>query len=159
METALVLLGILVAATSLEITAPQDGETYDGTWLPLRARVENENAVPDSVHYTLNGQPAAQVPRMDTDWYTYMQNDEHHGFSESPAPMDNTILWAAPVTGDYHDLCDVASLDGTNVALVVESAEPIVGVVTEEKGWWISASQVGDGHSEDAGMYIGIPLD
>lgn len=60
---------------------------------------------------------------------------------------------------DYHDLCDVTNLDGSNVSVVVESSQPIVSVVTEEKGWWIAASQVGDGHSEDAGMYVGIPLD
>jgi hypothetical protein len=60
---------------------------------------------------------------------------------------------------DYHDLCDVATLDGSNVSVIVESEQPIVSVVTEEKGWWIDAGQVGDGHSEDAGMYVGIPLD
>jgi hypothetical protein len=62
-------------------------------------------------------------------------------------------------TNDYHDLCDVPGLDGSNVSVIVESSQPIVSVITEEKGWWIAASQVGDGHSEDAGMYVGIPLD
>ncbi|MCD4847747.1 MAG: PQQ-binding-like beta-propeller repeat protein, partial [Candidatus Aegiribacteria sp.] len=32
-----------------------------------------------------------------------MQNDLHHGFSESPAPIDNTILWTATVTGNIHE--------------------------------------------------------
>jgi hypothetical protein len=67
------------------------------------------------------------------------------------------------VTGDYHDLCNDLNTPtaGTNVAVVVESAggAPIVGVVTEEKGWWVSAGNVGDGHSEDAGMYTAVSLD
>ncbi len=97
------LAAALISVTSLTITEPVDGETYNGDWLTVRAIAENENEIPDSVHYSLNGQPALQIPRLNTDWYTYMQNDLHHGFSESPAPADNTILWTAPVTGDYHE--------------------------------------------------------
>jgi len=41
-----------------------------------------------------------------------MQNDLHHGFSESPAPVDNTILWSAPVTGDYHEFPTPVIVDG-----------------------------------------------
>ncbi len=29
------------------------------------------------------------------------RNDCRTGFSESPAPFDNTVLWTAPVTGDW----------------------------------------------------------
>ena len=97
------LTAALISATSLTITEPVDGETYNGDWLTVRAIVENDNEVPDYVQHSLNGQPVLQIPRLDTDWYTYMQNDLHHGFSESPAPTDNTILWTAPVTGDYHE--------------------------------------------------------
>lgn len=32
-----------------------------------------------------------------------MQNYQNHGYSESPAPSDNTILWTASVTGDLHE--------------------------------------------------------
>ena len=96
------LTAAMIFATSLTITEPVDGETYNGDWLTVRAIVENNNEVPDYVQHSLNGQPVLQIPRLDTDWYTYMQNDLHHGFSESPAPIDNTILWTAPVTGDYH---------------------------------------------------------
>ncbi len=94
---------ILISTTNLTITEPVDGVIYDGDWLTVRAIVENDNELPDSVHYSLNSQPVIQIPRLNTDWYTYMQNDLHHGFSESPAPMDNTILWTASVTGDWHE--------------------------------------------------------
>ena len=97
------LTAVLISATNLTITEPADGETYNGDWLTVRAIVENDNEVPDYVEYSLNGQPVMQIPRLNTDWYTYMQDDLHRGYSESPAPTDNTILWTAPVTGDYHE--------------------------------------------------------
>ncbi len=97
------LTAALVSTTSLTITEPVDGETYNGDWLTVRAIVENDNELPDSVHHTLNGDQFVLIPRLNTDWYTYMQDDLHRGYSESPAPTDNTILWTAPVTGDYHE--------------------------------------------------------
>ena len=107
-----ILASILISITSLTITEPVDGETYEGDWLPLRAIVENENEVPDSVHYSLNGQTAVLIPRLNTDWYTYMQNDLHHGYSESPAPHDNTIFWTAPITGTDHEFPTPVVVDG-----------------------------------------------
>jgi len=107
-----ILTAILISTTNLTITEPVDGETYDGDWLPLRAIVENENEIPDSVHYSLNSQSEIQIPRLNTDWYTYMQGDLHHGFSESPAPTDNTILWTAQVTGDSHEFPTPVIVDG-----------------------------------------------
>ena len=112
MTFGMILTAILISTTSLTITEPVDGETYDGDWLTLRAIVENENEIPDSVHYSLNGEPVIQVLRLNTDWYTYMQNDLHHGYSESPAPTDNTILWTAPVTGDEHEFPAPVIVDG-----------------------------------------------
>ena len=99
MTIGMILTAILISVTNLTITEPVDGETYDGDWLPLRAIVENENEVPDSVHYSLNGAAVVLIPRLNTDWPTYMQNYQNHGYSESPAPHDNTILWTAPITG------------------------------------------------------------
>ena len=93
MTFGMILTAIMISVTNLTITEPVDGETYDGDWLPLRAIVENENELPDSVHYTLNGECVIQIPRLSTDWPTYMQNYQNHGYSESPAPMDNTVLW------------------------------------------------------------------
>ena len=107
-----ILVAILISTTNLTITEPVDGETYDGDWLTVRAIVENENEKADSVHYSLNEQPVVQIPRLNTDWYTYMQNDLHHGYSESPAPTDNTILWTAPVTGDLHEFPTPVIVDG-----------------------------------------------
>ncbi|NOQ21353.1 MAG: PQQ-binding-like beta-propeller repeat protein [Candidatus Aegiribacteria sp.] len=103
MTIGMILTAILISTTAVTITEPVDGETYDGDWLPLRAIVENENEVPDSVHYSLNGAAVVLIPRLNTDWYTYMQNDLHHGYSESPAPHNNTVLWTAPITGTEHE--------------------------------------------------------
>ena len=96
----------------MNITEPVDGETYDGDWLTVRAIVENENEIPEYVQYSLNGQPVVLIPRLNTDWYTYMQNDLHHGYSESPAPTDNTILWTAPVTGTTHEFPTPVIVEG-----------------------------------------------
>lgn len=96
------LITIVLSAPGVTITEPVDGESYNGDWLTVRAIVENENEIPDSVHYSLNGEPVIQIPRLHTDWPTYMQNDIRNGFSESPGPTDSNILWTAPVTGDYH---------------------------------------------------------
>ena len=109
--TACFLL-FIISATGVNITEPVDGETYNGDWLTVRAIVENENEIPEYVQYSLNGQPVEQIPRLNTDWYTYMQNDLHHGYSESPAPTDNTILWTAPVTGPSHEFCSPVIVNG-----------------------------------------------
>ena len=106
------LITCVLSTTSVSITEPIDGETYDGDWLAVRAIVENENELPDSVHYTLNGEPVIQIPRLNTDWPTYMQNYQNHGYSESPAPLDNTILWTAPVTGESHEFPTPVVVDG-----------------------------------------------
>jgi outer membrane protein assembly factor BamB len=74
--------------------------------------VENENEIPDSVHYSLNGQLVIQIPRLNTDWYTYMANDCRTGYSESPAPYDNTILWTAPISGTFHEFVSPVVVDG-----------------------------------------------
>ena len=106
------VISSVLSATSVSITEPVDGETYDGDWLTVRAIVENENVLPDSVHYSLNGNPVTCIPRLNTDWPTYMQNFQNHGYSESPAPHDNTILWAAPVTGEFHEFPTPVTYDG-----------------------------------------------
>ncbi|MCK5117517.1 MAG: PQQ-binding-like beta-propeller repeat protein [Candidatus Aegiribacteria sp.] len=112
MHLAVLLIPILISVTNLTITEPVDGETYDGDWLSVRAIVENENEQPDSVHYSLNGQPVVLIPRLNTDWYTYMANDLHTGYSDSPSPTDNTLLWTAPVTGEFHEFPTPVIVDG-----------------------------------------------
>jgi outer membrane protein assembly factor BamB len=108
----LLLIGSSWAVENVEITEPIDGATYDGDWLSVRAIVENDDELPDSVHHTLNGEPVILIPRLNTDWYTYMQDDLRQGYSESPAPTDNTILWSAPVTGTNHEFCSPVVYDG-----------------------------------------------
>ncbi len=112
MLTLSLLMSAVLLTTGVTITEPVDGETYNGDWLTLRAIVENENEIPDSVLYVLNGNSSILVPRLNTDWYTYMANDCHTGYSESPAPVDNTILWSAPITGDYHEFPTPVVVDG-----------------------------------------------
>ena len=93
MTFGMILTAILISTINLTITEPVDGQSYwIGDSLAVRAIVENENEIPDHVQYSLNGQPVIDIPRLNTDWYTYMANDLHTGYSESPAPTDNTIL-------------------------------------------------------------------
>jgi len=106
------LISTILSASGVAITEPVDGETYNGDWLTVRAIVENENTLPDSVHYTLNGGNVVTVPRLNTDWYTYMANDCHTGYSESPGPADSTILWTAHVTGNNHEFPTPVVVDG-----------------------------------------------
>jgi|GEM_PF-724950 len=113
MLNIVLFISAVLSITSLTITEPADEETYDGDWLTIRVIVENENELPDSVLYTLNGEPTILVPRLNTDWPTYMQNNQNQGYSESPAPTDNSILWTAPVTGQMHEFPTPVVVDGT----------------------------------------------
>jgi len=98
------LISFVLSATDVTVIEPEDWAAYNLNELPgIRAIVENENVIPDSVHYSLNGAAVIPIPRLNTDWPTYMQNYQNHGYSESPAVTDNTILWTAPVTGDDHE--------------------------------------------------------
>ena len=107
------LISFVISATGVTITEPEDLAAYNLDELPaIRAIVENENVIPDSVHYSLNGAAVVPVPRLNTDWPTYMQNYQNHGYSESPAVTDNTILWTAPVTGDFHEFPTPVVVDG-----------------------------------------------
>lgn len=112
MQILVLLISSIISVISLSITEPIDGETYNGDWLTVRAIVENDNEFPEFVQYSLNGQTAIDIPRLSTDWHTYMQNDLHHGFSESPAPQDNTILWTASITGTIHEFPTPVVVDG-----------------------------------------------
>lgn len=107
------LISFVVSATGITITEPEDWTDYNLDDLPgIRAIVENDNVVPDLVNYSLNGAPVVSIPRLNTDWPTYMQNYQNHGYSESPAPLDNTILWTASVTGDVHEFPTPVVVDG-----------------------------------------------
>ena len=107
-----IFTAILLSTVNLTITEPVDGETYNGDWLTIRVIVQNENEIPDSVHYTLNGESIIQIPRLNTDWPTYMQSNLHHGYSESPAPITNEVLWTAPVTSTMHEFPNPIVVDG-----------------------------------------------
>ena len=107
------VISVVYAAVSVDIVEPEHCMDYNLDELPgIRVIVENENELPDSVHYTLNGEIAIVVPRLNTDWPTYMQNYQNHGFSESPAPLTNEVLWTAPVTGDFHEFPTPVVVDG-----------------------------------------------
>lgn len=102
MYAVMLLFTMVTAAVEVEITRPEDGGVYGTAVLELRALVMNDGVPPDSVTFVLNGESAVPVPRLSTDWPTYMQNNQHHGFSLSPAPMTNEVLWTAPVCSDWH---------------------------------------------------------
>ena len=112
MFTVPVLVCILFSASSLTIVEPVDGTAYTGDWLSIRAIVENENVVPDSVVSILNGDPTVQIPRQNTDWSTYMANDSRTGYSLSPAPYTPEVLWKSPVSGIDHSFANPIIVNG-----------------------------------------------
>lgn len=104
----------VLSSLGVSIVEPVDGGVYQEEWLSLRALVTNDNELPDSVVYSLNGGEQTTVPRLVTDWFTYMANDQHTGFSQSPAPLEGTLLWAADsITGPVHEFCSPVVVDGT----------------------------------------------
>ncbi len=107
-----VIMMAVVSATELMITQPEDGGFYSSLEMNVRAVLDYENLLADSVIYSLNGGTWTHLPRLDTDWYTYKQNDQHHGFSESPAPHDASILWTAPICGFIHEFPNPVVVDG-----------------------------------------------
>ncbi len=109
-----VIVTSLLAVTSLHITEPESMASYNLDELPgLRIIVENENEIPDSIRYSLNGNDFITVSRLSTDWPTYMQNIEKHGYSESPAPVDDTVLWVFPIADpNSHEFPTPVVVDG-----------------------------------------------
>jgi len=142
MLISFMLISCLITATGVSIIEPVDGETYSGDWLTVRAIIENENVVPDSVNYSLNGEPVLQIPRLNTDWPTYMQNQTRNGFSESPGPTDASILWTAPVTGDWHIFHSPVIVDGT--LYFCHDSLYSMSPATGEVYWSYPLSEIGD---------------
>lgn len=107
-----ILLLSAASTVTVDIVEPADGATFSGDWLTLRALVGNDDVLPDSVTFSLNGEPFVPVPRLSTDWPTYMQSNVHNGLSESPAPMTDQVLWTAPVTGGMHEFVNPIVVEG-----------------------------------------------
>lgn len=104
---------LLISTLGLSITEPENCGLYNLDELPgFRAIVENDNQIPDSVHYSINGESFVQVSRLNTDWPTFMQNNENHGYSESPGPVDNSILWTVSITGSWLEYSTPVVVDG-----------------------------------------------
>ncbi len=147
-----------MSAVDVCIVEPQDGGIYDGSWLTLKAIVENDNELPDSVVFSLNGEPFAPVPRLVTDWYTYMANDCRTGYSESPAPHDNTVMWTAPVTGSEHEFATPVIVDGRVYFVSTEQQTAFcLDVATGAEIWRfeVLGSYVDDGmHVQDGFAYF-----
>ena len=151
--------GIAENAAKTKLSVPFYKQEYNGKFQGLV--VQNVGASGATYEVTMTVIDGAQVGISTGSEFVFSNTDTvpAGGAKTFVMPCYGTTSNLTPVSGDYTQLCDVANLDGSNVAVVVESPGNIVAVVTEEKGWWIPAAQVGDGHSEDAGMYIGIPLD
>jgi hypothetical protein len=151
--------GIAENAAKTKLSVPFYKQEYNGKFQGLV--VQNVGGSAATYDVTMTVIDGAQVGISTGTQFEFTHTDSvpDGGAKTFVMPCYGTTGNLTPVTGDYTTLCDVPNLDGSNVAVVVESSGNIVAVVTEEKGWWIPAAQVGDGHSEDAGMYIGIPLD
>lgn len=108
MFTSSLLVTAILAVTDVSITEPADGGTYNGDWLTVTAIVQNENEIPDSVHYSLNGDAVVSIPRLNTDWYTFRGNDLHTGYCESPGPSAYSNFWKASILGFACQFCNEA---------------------------------------------------
>ena len=113
MHLAVSVISAVISATSLTITDPVEGEAYRTGSLFLKVIVENDNRVPDSVCFSLNETPQVPIPRLSTDWPTYMQNYRNTGYSMSPAPSTPEVLWTAPICSETHDFPTPAVVNGT----------------------------------------------
>lgn len=110
--SCMLLLACSGLTPGVEITSPENSGVYSSPGIDVRAVLDYENLLADSVLFSLNGGAWCPLPRLDTDWYTYMQNDLHHGFSESPAPHDATVLWTAPICSTIHEFPNPVIVDG-----------------------------------------------
>ena len=153
--------GIPNNATQRKLSAPFYKQEWQGKFQGLVVQNVGQGSATFTVKITVIDSEISGVNAGDVFEFTHTDSKGPGEAKTFVMPCSDVPSNLTAITGDYHNLCDLTpgALKGTNVAVVVESTEPIVGVVTEEKGWWISASLVGDGHSEDAGMYTAVPLD
>ena len=96
------LVLFLTMGTSISIEIPHDS-VEPGQLLQLQVTITTDEYYIDSIWCSINNEPAIIIEKKDTDWYTYMGNDLHTGYSESSAPATNRLLWTAPVTGEQHE--------------------------------------------------------
>lgn len=110
--TTIILLAA-VPVSGIEIKEPVEGKNYYTQEIDVRVIVETAKTPSDTAFFTLNGESDGFIPRIDTDWYTYMRNSLRQGYSESYAPVEPDILWTAAVTGHEHEFCSPVIVDGT----------------------------------------------
>lgn len=106
-----VLISCILTTTGVSILEPADGGSY-AELVSLHAIVENENVLPDSVHYSLNGNAPILIQRLNTDWYTYMKDNNRQGSTGSPAPLTAEVMWTANVTGTSYEYISPIVVDG-----------------------------------------------
>ncbi len=111
MQIGELLILFLTLTTAISIEIPED--TVDpNQGIPLQITIETDEYYIDSIRCSINDEPAFFIKKTNTDWYTYMGNDMHSGFSESSAPTDNRLLWTAQVTGEQHEFPTPVVVDG-----------------------------------------------
>ncbi|MGM0628687.1 MAG: PQQ-binding-like beta-propeller repeat protein, partial [Candidatus Fermentibacterota bacterium] len=144
---ACLFTALAAVSAPVEITSPQDGGVYLDPELDVRVVVDWASEMADSVAYSLNGGAGVEAPRLDTDWYTYLQNDLHHGWSESPAPHTANVLWSAEVSGPTHEFVGPVVVDG--VVYFVSDEESIARALDAATGGILWEYDVID-HVDDA---------
>ena len=152
---AAVILMTLVGAVSVQIVHPADQGVYGTALLELRVLVMNDDVLPDSVTFTLDGGSSVPLPRLSTDWPTYMQNNQNHGCSQSPAPMTNEVLWTAPVCSDWHTFENPIVVEGV-VYQVGRSSVYALEAATGQEIW---SYPIGGAHDDppshvDGRLYV-----
>jgi eukaryotic-like serine/threonine-protein kinase len=105
------LIIVLTSSVTISIRIPEESD-YHCLNFPLRIIVETDEMYIDSVRYSINNDTPVVIEKSNTDWYTYMCNDSHSGYSESIAPDNDRLLWTAPVTGVQHEFPTPVVVDG-----------------------------------------------
>ena len=98
--------------SNITILHPENGGVYESANIKIRISIDNKDGDPYSVVYQLGNEPSQPIPHLNTDWFTYMQNGYHNGFSKSVAPKDANILWKSPVIGYFHEFCSPVIVNG-----------------------------------------------
>jgi len=143
---SLTVIAASISAANVDIVSPADGgECYDGG-VKVHVMVEGERA--DSVVCTLNNQPGIVLSRLDTDWYTYMCNDNRQGSSGTYGPRSSDIFWAKSVTGTDHEFCSPVVVDG--IVYYASDEEERLYALKAEDGEIVWEYDLGDPGSIDA---------
>jgi len=135
-----------LTAAEVEIVVPEGGGVSYSRNIEVHVTVTDEPA--DSVLCVVNNQAGIVLSRLDTDWYTYMRNDNHIGSSGTYGPRSSDIFWARGVSGTDHEFCGPVIVDG--IVYYASDDEEKLYALRAESGDIVWEYDLGDPASIDA---------